>query len=220
MTARGWMFQRFVGRYGHDEWLLVLRPTPAFAAVMLAAEVGVVNLHETRELARLFTIGHHLHDLVLELPGGVVAHPKMPLEFQRGQIRLAARQQMHGQEPCCQRQLAALKHRPAGERRLITAGAALVVHPARAAEPRTRPTIALGATKSLRPPGLIQHPVALGFGAVLLDELRDRQTTLKLHLIHRHDVSPSRNMAPRLRRSCLTSRDGWLSVVANQVPLK
>jgi hypothetical protein len=69
----------------------------------------------------------------------------------------------------------------------------------------------------VRPTRPVQRSVALGFGAVLLDELRHRQPSLKLHLIHRHRRSPPRNIAPRLRRSGLKSRDFQLSEVANQV---
>jgi len=71
-------------------------------------------------------------------------------------------------------------------------------------------------TEPLRPARSVQRPVALGLGAVLLDELRHRQSRLELHVIHGHGVSPPRNIAPRLRRRRLISRDGRLSVVANQ----
>jgi len=211
------MFRRW---HGHHERLLVLRSAPGLAAVALAAEVGVVDLHETRELARFLAFGHHLHDLVLELPRGVIAHAKVPLQFQRGHIGLAAGQQMHGQEPRGQRQLATFKHRPAGQRRLMATGTTLVVDPARAAKPRAWPAIASRATKSPRPACPVQRSVALRFGAVAQDELRHRQPRLELHLGHGHDDSPPRNMVLRLRRTRLTSRDGRLSVVANQVTVR
>lgn len=84
--GEGRVFQRLVGGYGHHEGLLVLRSPPGLATVALATQVGVVDLHEARELARLFALGHGLHDLVFELPGGVEAHAKVPLQVQRGHV--------------------------------------------------------------------------------------------------------------------------------------
>ena len=173
--GEGRVFQRRVGSHGHHEGLLVLRSAPRPAAVALAAEIGVVDLHEARKLARFFALGHGLHDLVLELPGGVVAHAKVPLQFQRGHVGLAAGQQVHGQVPNRQRLLAALEHGPAGQRRLVPAVAALVVHPARTTKPRPRPPVAFRAAKSLSSARSVQRSVALRFGAIPLDELHHRQ---------------------------------------------
>ena len=115
---------------------------------------------------------------------------------------------------------ATLEHRAAGQRGLMAAGAALAVHPARTPKPRAWPTVALRAAKPLRPARPVQRAVALRLRAVPLDELRHRQPHLELHLVHGHAGSPPRNVAPRLRRARLTSRDGRLSVVANQVLIR
>src|SRR5690606_35106390 len=108
-------------------------------AVALATEIGIIDLHEPMELTGFLPFGHGLHDLVLELPGGVVTHPEMALERQRRQVRLAGSQKMHRQEPLRQRQLAAGEHCAAGEGRLMPARPALVVDPARTPELRPRP---------------------------------------------------------------------------------
>lgn len=129
--GEGRVLQRLVGGYGHDERLLVLRPAPELAAVTLATKVSIINLYDTLELARCFALGHGLHDLVFELSVRVVAHPKVAFEPQRRQIGLAGRQQVHGLEPRRERQSASCEHRFAGQRRLVAAGATLVVHPSR-----------------------------------------------------------------------------------------
>lgn len=72
--GEGGVLQRLVRGHRNDERLLVLRAASRLAAVAFAAEVGVVDLHETRKLARFLAFGHHLHDLLLELPRRVVAH--------------------------------------------------------------------------------------------------------------------------------------------------
>ena len=151
---------------------------------------GNSDLHEARELPRCFALGHGLHDLVLELPDHVVAHTKVALQLQRRHVGLAGRQQMHGQEPCRQWQSASFQYHPTGQRRLVAAGAALVVHPTGAAKPRAGALAARGAAKPVRPARPVQRPVALRLGSVLLDELRHRQPRLKLHLVHRHGSSP------------------------------
>lgn len=110
--GEGRVFQR-LGGYVHREEPLVLRSAPGLAGAALTTQEGIVELHEASELSRLFALGHGLHDLVLELSSGVVAHAKMPLQFQRGHVGLAAVEPVHRQEPCRQRQLPALECRAA-----------------------------------------------------------------------------------------------------------
>ena len=192
---KGGPLQGFVGAHGNHECLLVFRASPPLAAVALAAEVGVIDLHETHKLASFFALRHRLHDLLLHPPGAAVAHAKVALERQGRQVGLAASEQVHRQEPRRQRQLRGFKQCPAGERGLMPARTALVVDAALATEARARPAIAARAAVALRPARLVQRPVALGFGAVALEELGHRQALLELHPIHRHGRTPGRNRA-------------------------
>ena len=48
----GWVFERRIGLHRDQERLLVLGATARFAAVALAADVGIIDLHEARQPAR------------------------------------------------------------------------------------------------------------------------------------------------------------------------
>lgn len=60
------------GLHRGNEGHLVLGAAPGLAARELAAEVGVVDLHASGELARVLAQSHDLHHLVLEQPGRLV----------------------------------------------------------------------------------------------------------------------------------------------------
>ena len=93
----------------------------------LATEVSVIDLDSTGELARLLPQEHHLHELVLEQPGGRVGHAQVALELESRHVVLGLRHQVHGQEPFGQRQLAGLEDGAADQAALVAAGAALKV---------------------------------------------------------------------------------------------
>src|SRR5476649_1747337 len=67
------MLEVGIGLYRDHERLLVFRAAARLASVAFAAQVGVVDLHETVELARFLAPHHRLHDLVLQAPCGAVA---------------------------------------------------------------------------------------------------------------------------------------------------
>ena len=209
--------RRQVGGHGDDERRLVIRVVPRLAAVALTAEIGIVDLQETRELVRFLALGHDLHDRVLQLTGDDVARAQVALRLPCGHGGLATGQQVHGQEQCRQRQRAALEHRAAGQRGLMAASAVRVAHPACMAKPRGGLTAAPGAAEALWPTHPVQRPIELGLRAIPLDELRHRQPRLKLHRVQGHDGSPSRNLATWPHRVRLTLRDSWLIFVANHV---
>lgn len=50
----------------------------------------IVELHEALELPRFLTLGHGLHDLVLQAPGGLVVHSQMAHQLQGRQVVLVA----------------------------------------------------------------------------------------------------------------------------------
>jgi hypothetical protein len=92
------------GLHCRDERNLVLRTPAGLAARTLATEVGVIDLHAPRELPRVLTQLHDLHQLVLDQPGSSVANA--PFELQCSHVVLGLREQVHCQEPAGQRQLA------------------------------------------------------------------------------------------------------------------
>ena len=92
---------------------------------------------------------HHLHQLVLHQPGGIVVDPKRALELQRRDTLLALREQIDGEKPFLHCQAGAMEDSPGRERALMVALVALVELAAfqlTVARPAT-----FGANKSVRP---------------------------------------------------------------------
>ena len=75
-----------IGLHGDHERALVLRATARRAAVALATQIGIVDLHEAALLPARLPMRHGLHQLALQSPGGAVAHPQMA--FQLTSLRL------------------------------------------------------------------------------------------------------------------------------------
>lgn len=65
-----------IGLHGGDEGELVLSAAPALARP-LTAQVGVIDLDAPGEPLTLVALVHDLQQLVLELPGGVVADAEL-----------------------------------------------------------------------------------------------------------------------------------------------
>ena len=215
----GRMLEVYIRLHGDQERLLVLRAAPRLAAVALPAQVGVIDLHEARELARRLTLDHGLHHLVLDAPRRLVVHAQMALQLQSRHVRLSRSQQVDGQQPSAQRQLGRLEDRAAQQGRLMTTRTALVVD-LPAAEKARPSTVATGrAAEAMWPTRLVQGAVGFGFGAVLLHELDHRQTLLELDEVDRHDgaLGGEGVIVTRRRRK---SRDGRLRFGANQVLAK
>lgn len=210
------MIEIGVGLDGDQERLLVFRTATGLAAVAFAAEVGVVDLHEALESSGFFALGHGLHDLVLEAPGAAVGHTEVALEFERGEFGLGRGQQIDRQEPRRQRQLRVLQQRAADQRRLVLAGAALVVDLRTTPEARSAPIAAGRTAKSLRPARPVERAATLRFAAILFKESGQWQVRLKLDQVHAHRCDP-RFGSVRIRRQRLRSCDCKLRFGANQV---
>ena len=69
--------------HGGHERRLSRRTPSALAAAALSAPVRIIELHPAAQRARVVALLHHLHQLVLDLPGGVVAHRQLPRQLQR-----------------------------------------------------------------------------------------------------------------------------------------
>ena len=111
--------------HGGQERRLARCAPSTFAAAALPAPVRVIELHPTAPKPRVIALLHHLHQLVLDLPGGVVAHRQLPRQLQRRNPVLRLRHQVHRQEPRAKRQLRARQDRARGQRNLVSAPAAL-----------------------------------------------------------------------------------------------
>ena len=178
------------GLHRCDEGHLVLRAAAGLAAREFAAEVGVVNLHAPAEFAVILAQTHRLHDLVLHQPGAAVADSELAHELQRRNVVLGLGQQLHGQEPARQRQLAGLEDRAADQAALVGAGAALPVAQSAALEAGARRAAAVRADEPGGPTRRLQCRTTLRLGSVSFVELRHRQPWLKLHSVHLHGTPP------------------------------
>ena len=87
--------------------------------MVLAAEVGVIDLHPPGELPGVLALAHDLHDLVLHQPGRGIGNAEVALELQRGDVVLGLRDQVHRHEPGGQRQLAGLEDRAGDQAALV-----------------------------------------------------------------------------------------------------
>src|SRR5512147_1568604 len=93
------------GLHGGDDRRLAGRAAAAFATGAFATEIGIVDLDPTGQAFARIPLHHHLHELVFELPGGVLGDTKAAAEFEAGDPALALRQVVHGAEPGEQRTL-------------------------------------------------------------------------------------------------------------------
>ena len=118
------------GLDGGDQRDFGWRTAPTLAAVALASEKGIVDLNRTGESLTRLAFEHHLHQLVLDLPGRVLRGPQMPGELERRDAVLALRQQVDGLEPDDQRQLGAVEDGVCRQGRLETTPTALDQSPA------------------------------------------------------------------------------------------
>ena len=75
-----------------------LSPT-ALAPARFPAQVGVVQLHRALQRLAVIQLPHGLHELVLDRPSRVVAHPQLTLQTHRRNTVLGLRDEVHGEVP-------------------------------------------------------------------------------------------------------------------------
>ena len=176
---------RGTGDGRHERCLSGGAPSP-LSAPSLSAPVGVIDLDEAVQRAAVVSLLHHVKNLVLQKPGGVIGHPQLALEFQRRHRVLALGQEVDRQKPSRQRQLGRREDCPAGQRGLMVTGMALIPPDRQEAEPVV---IAGRTAKPLRPP-MAKHGLStLRLGPELFLKVRETQPLLKLHPILGHDPS-------------------------------
>lgn len=171
---------------GDQKRALVFRAPAGFAAGPLAAQVGVVDLDDPLQLSTRLTGGHGLHELVFDAPGAAVAHAQVPAQLQGGDGILALADQVQGQKPRGQRQLAAGKHGTGPQTGLGTAGTALPVGLTETPEPVGIRAPAARTDEASGPAGVCEGLLAGRFGTVDVQELRQTQPRLTLNAIHGH----------------------------------
>ena len=174
---------------GSDERGLVRRAAPGRLPVAFPAPVHVFDLDHATEAVLRVALEHDLQQLVLHAPSRLVGHPELTLELQRGDAVFLLGEQIHGQEPDGQRQLAVGKDRSRGERGLVAAVSALQ-QSARRNRAVPLGVAALRADEPVRPALGEQHRGTLLLAAVRGDKLRKTQTLLKLDGVLGHQPTP------------------------------
>ena len=174
---------RGAGDGRHERRLSRSTPSPLSAA-SFPAPVGVIDLDEAVQRAAVVPLLHHVKNLVLQKPGGVVGHPYLAIEFQCRHRVLALGQKIDRQKPGGQRKLRPCEDRSGRERSLMVAGMALI-HPDRQqAEPVV---VARRTAKPLGPPMAKHRLPALRLGSELFLKVLETQPFLKLDPILGHD---------------------------------
>lgn len=148
---------------------------------------------------------HGAVDLVVQQPGGGIAHAQVSLESQGRDAGLGLTDEVDGQKPGRQRQLGVLHQGASGQRGLKAAAAALVELAGALHHQIVLRAGALRAAKPLRPTRALERLGALRFGAEVAQKRRDRHAVLELDLVAGHQDSPSSGEL-RLRSQWLTGR--------------
>lgn len=168
------------GNKGH----LVLRAAACLSTGVLPAEIGVIRLDTAIQFPRLFPLRHDLQQLVFDAPGSTVAHAHQAHQFEGRKIVFGLSQKIHSLEPLTKRELGYVEDRPAGQRRLLTARAALerlhLVVPHHA----VLRFAAARAHEPHRPAHVLQRRPALHFGFVVRQKQAQAHPRLKLNPIH------------------------------------
>ena len=177
-----------VGLHRCNNGRLAVRTAPDLAWP-LPADVGIVDLDSIAQRLPRFTLEHHLHYLLLEHPGGVVAHAKAAHQFHGRDSVLGLGEVIHAAKPHAQRQLGVIEDGAGGQRSLCMAIRTLVQRP-------SVQTVGLAAAarrtdKALGPAHGLQSGSALRFCTVLLLKRHLTQALLKLNLAARHVIYSS-----------------------------
>ena len=110
---------------GEDRGLSSSAATPP-AAVPLAADIGVIDLDPASQALSRVPLQHHLHQLVLDLPGRRLGHAQAATKLEAGNAPFALGQVVHGTKPEAERSRGRGEDRPCDERGLPTAGGTLI----------------------------------------------------------------------------------------------
>ena len=170
------------GDSGHERHLVLGAPS-GFAAGALAAEVGIVKLHDAAELMGVVLRGHGAIDLLMQEPGGVVALTQLALQGQRRQPGLGLADEVDREEPGAQRQLGVLHQAARRQRSLMPAAIALEQLAAAVPDDIVLSRVAPRAPKSARPSRSLDRLGAPRFGPKAAKEFGDGHAVLKLDAV-------------------------------------
>ena len=177
-----------VKRHRSHERHLVLRATAGLATRTLTTKVGIVDLNGTLEPMAALSGGHGPVDLVVQQPGGGVAHAELALERQRRKASLGLADQIDGQEPGRQRQLGVLHQAAGGQRGLVSAAIALEQAPRAVANHAVSVAAAPRAVEARGPTGGHQRRGAVRLSAKAAKEFGQRHARLELDSVEGHQV--------------------------------
>lgn len=173
-----------------DDRRLAGRTAPALAAVALAAEIGIVDLDPSGQALCGVPLHHHLHQLVLDLPGSGLGDAKPAAQLDAGDAALALGQVIHGAKPGTQRHLGRGENRPGDQRRLPPAGGALVE---RAGLDQAVMLAAAARADEAGWPAPAEHRIATTIlCSVENGKLSLTEALLKLDLVARHRSNPQK----------------------------
>src|SRR6478609_7098685 len=111
----------------HDDRPLAGAAAARLAAGALATEISIIHLDAPIERGAVVVEAHDLGKLGLDLPACGLRRSEAAAELDRGDALLGLRDQVHGAEPHCQRQLRGVEDRASHRGRLTPAGVALEV---------------------------------------------------------------------------------------------
>lgn len=151
-----------------DKGHFILRAPSGFAAREFAAQIDIVHLDLTNERILGLALGHRLHQLVLNEPGGGIADAQLALQGEGGQTGFGLADQIDRQEPNRQRQMSALAQGARDPRGLRAARLALKGPMRSDMEDVIMGVPATRTAKPVGPACPLQRRFALRFGAELL----------------------------------------------------
>jgi hypothetical protein len=111
---------------GGDERRFARGPAASPSTGAFAAEIGVVDLDPADQALGRITLEHDLLQLVFDLPGGGLRHPKATTQFDAGDALLGLSEMIDRTKPQPQRQVGRCKDRPGDRRSLPAALGALI----------------------------------------------------------------------------------------------
>lgn len=146
---------------------LVFPVATAFAA-NLPADISLVNFHDAPQKLAI-GITHRSADAVAQVPGSLIGNVQGAFNLQSGDSLFGFCHKVNGEEPLRQGQMAIVKNRAGCNRKLVSAGIAVVLLALNdAGHALAR---AAGAFQAIRPAKLCKTLAALLITSALLDQL-------------------------------------------------
>ena len=156
----------------------IIYSDPRSALPALPSELGTIYGHTAHYKVRPASRSAMtcIYELVLDPPGGGVAHDELALQLQRPDVVLRLTDQEHRLKPCVHGELRAMEDRP----RLRSTAAAFPIAGSLNIKATMRGSDAVRAVKALGPASLFQGLLTLSFYPVLLKQLRQAHALLNI----------------------------------------